>query len=1136
MSGHFTKAGGSIHYELRLDPTYIVKVKLAQCIARSIAEMALSQRDAVDVLPTSQSKLSFVYYGTLDDISQAKLKEWLRVLAHENLTSALKRSISILVYCVIIAAFGVTFPVPVKASVLFQQAVETLQPVKNGMTSVVADEVPQVPYLSSIGVGLRGYAVDRRGRWLGVEHGVVDLWSIATGEKVQTLRPPQGPGTTGSLHGLAFSPDGNLVAVGWRSDSTASILIFDRTTGRIVKTFQNLANVVSDIRFSPDGGLLAASLMAGGVELFDVRTGAEIGRDLNFGGASFTVDFSSTGGLLVLPSLDGFLHIYQASRSGLRLLGQGRARAFSDNPISARFSPAGDVITVTFDQLNTVYLYAVNNLNKVGELTAPLLSSNFPDSAWSDTSDKLSVVYMDTKNRSRVRQWLGARPDAFTSSLINTLSKSRTIDVDGHGSINGIAALPNGAALVVTSTLAWGVISPDGQVAWRESRDNGGRMAEHLIDTKNPVPILLSDDARKIAFFAGGNKPEVIFDITRREFLATDASVHPAKIAAAGLKINIAGTSMNGFLHMNARPTVNGKPLEIEPYEYPTGLAIARDGGKFAMSTTAGIRMYSTDGTVLWRAGFAAYAINLSKDGQWLVEDGGNVIRWLCVSDGKLLLSFLPNLATKQWVLWTPSGYYDSSADGDALVGWAVNHGLTQASDFYPLSQFADAMRRPDIVDRVLQTTDESQALEMANKAAGRPTLTTQQMLARLNLGAKLSAGLMVSALSAKPNGGDVGLTRDYEVNGLVTPDVVARLLPPTIQAIDIPQTFSSDRVTIRFKVSAPANAPFAGEPRVLVNGRWQPRSRAVSQLTADVRTVVVTDLPPQDSIVNIYVDNNNGPSAPLVVPLKWVGSAQPPRDKRTAAVRKPKLFILAVGISQYARADLQLTFADRDAEQIISAMTTQQGKAYSSVSTRLIMNQNATRLAVLAGLNWLKSQVAADDVGLLFLSGHGLQTSDGFYFFAPADFDPARPRDTGVKYIQIRDALVGFESKGNRAVFLIDTCYSGGVLGENAISSSGETFARTLGRGQNSMVGMTSSSGHQVSLEKVEWGDGAFTKALLEGIVEARADAAQTGEITMLGLGSYVSQRVRSLTGQAQTPIFISPEVGLQDFSIALH
>ncbi len=474
------------------------------------------------------------------------------------------------------------------------------------------------------------------------------------------------------------------------------------------------------------------------------------------------------------------------------------------------------------------------------------------------------------------------------------------------------------------------------------------------------------------------------------------------------------------------------------------------------------------------------------------------------------------------------------------MVEWRVNRGLNQPSDIFPLSRFADEMRRPDIVGRVLETLDETQAIELADAAAGLSNVRQAQKLGQQsNFGGLSSQSCKASAPKKRGDKSACSAVASYSnANGPITPRIIATLLPPVIDKVDIPATFSSDHVTVKFRVREADNSPWKGEPRVKVNGEWQPRSRAVSQVAPDVRTLTIGGLLPKDSVIEIYADNANSTSTPLVIPLTWDKNASVATRATPAPPlsRKPRLFILAIGVSQYQRPDLRLTFADHDAEQLVAAMAAQQGREYTSVTTKLLVNGQATRAAVMEGLNWLQSQVAADDVGLLFLAGHGLEASDSHYFFAPTDFDPNHPRDSGVEYIAIRDALVRFEGKGNRTIFLIDTCHSGGVLGANTVSSSGEAFGRSLGANQYAMAGLTSSTGGQVSLEKVDWGDGAFTKALLEGIVQAKADSADSHEITMLGLGYYVSQRVKVLTQQAQTPMFISPESGLKDFVIAIH
>ncbi len=68
----------------------------------------------------------------------------------------------------------------------------------------------------------------------------------------------------------------------------------------------------------------------------------------------------------------------------------------------------------------------------------------------------------------------------------------------------------------------------------------------------------------------------------------------------------------------------------------------------------------------------------------------------------------------KEWVLWTPQGYYDTSIEGDSrLLGWHINPDLDSVlpTDFVPIGTFARTMNRPDLLSQVWVTGNLDQAL-----------------------------------------------------------------------------------------------------------------------------------------------------------------------------------------------------------------------------------------------------------------------------------------------------------------------------------------------------------------------------------------------------------------------------------------
>ena len=93
------------------------------------------------------------------------------------------------------------------------------------------------------------------------------LWDLETGRLLRVLRPPIGAGNEGKLYAVAISPDGAIVAAGgwtgWGWDGTASVHLFDRQSGRLLRRLTGLANVINYLAFSREGDYLAATLYGG---------------------------------------------------------------------------------------------------------------------------------------------------------------------------------------------------------------------------------------------------------------------------------------------------------------------------------------------------------------------------------------------------------------------------------------------------------------------------------------------------------------------------------------------------------------------------------------------------------------------------------------------------------------------------------------------------------------------------------------------------------------------------------------------------------------------------------------------------------------------------------------------------------
>lgn len=465
-------------------------------------------------------------------------------------------------------------------------------------------------------------------------------------------------------------------------------------------------------------------------------------------------------------------------------------------------------------------------------------------------------------------------------------------------------------------------------------------------------------------------------------------------------------------------------------------------------------------------------------------------IRWHRMTDGKEVLAFFPHKDRKRWILWTPSGYYDASPGAEDLIGWHVNNGPDAAADFFPVSQFRDTYYRPDVIARVLQTGDESRALQLANEEAGRK-------LQQLDL---------------------------------------ARQLPPVVEIISPADgaAVSSSEVTVRFSVRSPSGEPVTNV-KALVDGRPAGARQLVQEeAAASGEREIKVSVPARDAVVSVIAENRFAASTPANVRLKWRGAAQAAARPESFVI-KPKLYVLAVGVSRYGNPKYNLRFADKDARDFVATMQAQKGLLYRDVVVyqgKALTNDEATKDEILDGLDWIRKETTGNDVAMVFFAGHGVNDQNNYYYFCPHGIDPERLLRTGVAFSDIKNTVSAIAGK---AVFFVDTCHSGNSLGLGGRRGGLDIniVINELSSAENGVVVFSASTGSESSYERAEWNNGAFTKAVVEGLGGA-ASIGDTGRITYSMLNVYVSERVKQLTGRTQHPTMMSPQT-VPDFPIAV-
>ena len=855
---------------------------------------------------------------------------------------------------------------------------------------------------------------------------------------------------------------------------------------------------------SADGGLAAvggwtkAGYSGSGnhnIYLFDTATGGMVQRLSGLGNVINDLEFHSGGALAAALGGTGGIRVWRPSSGGYRLAAKDTDYGAASYGIA--FSHDGRLASVSFD--GHIRLYD-DDFQLIGKRRAQ--GGNRPYSAaFSPDGSRLAVGYNDSP-----------RVEVLDGHGLELLYRPDIAGADEPGQrIESLAFAPGGALYgggvyrdyidggwwrlarrwedggrgdyrdfkAADNTIMDLKVLPDGSLLVAGGQPDWGRYGPdgqkiiykrgEIADFRNNAfeYFTLSRRGDKVSFKPQGGKA-MVFSLADRGLAASGETFQPYRDSGGGVSVT---DWKNSYA-----PRINGQEVGfLDQYERNRSVDVG-DGGTMLFGTEWSLYALEPSGKTRWRADVpgAAWAVKISGDGRVAVSaHSGGEIRWHRMADGEHLLSLFAHPDGRRWLAWSPQGYYDASPGADNLAGWHLGRGADAAAAFYPLSRFASRFYRPEVVTAIIRHADVKTAMAEAGKG-GRKIL----------------------------------------------PDAdIAQLLPPEIVIISPSdgQEVSSGRVRVRYRVSSPSGEEVSSV-RAFVDGR--PVGERGLRPVGTVGEIEVS-VPERDCRISLVAENRHAASEPAVVSVRW-------RGEEAFAV-KPRLYVLAVGVSGYRDADLRLDYAAKDARDFVDSLKSQDGGLYRGVTARLLTDAQATKGDILDGLDWILRETTQKDVAMVFLAGHGVNDDYGDYYFLPQDTARERLRRTGIPYSEISSTVSNIAGK---ALFFIDTCHSGNVLGTRGGSLDINGIINQLASAENGVVVFASSSGRQFSLEDPAWNNGAFTKALVEGI---RGGAAYRGDrITVNMLDLYISERVKELTGGRQTPTTAKPST-VPDFPIAL-
>lgn len=233
---------------------------------------------------------------------------------------------------------------------------------------------------------------------------------------------------------------------------------------------------------------------------------------------------------------------------------------------------------------------------------------------------------------------------------------------------------------------------------------------------------------------------------------------------------------------------------------------------------------------------------------------------------------------------------------------------------------------------------------------------------------------------------------------------------------------------------------------------------------------------------------------------------SRPQTDMRAG---ETKVFAIIVGVASYQHMP-SLKYTDDDAYQLYAFLKSPEGGAIPDHQIKILIDEGATDQTIRKELKYIASLADANDVILLYLSGHGI---DGAY--APGDFDGYK------NHLPYEDILAELnKSKAKHKLFIADACHSGSMIAasRSPLHISMENFYNAYNAAESGTAILMSSKKDEVSLEYGGLRQGIFSHFLIKGL-KGMADTNKDKLVTINELYQYISSQVKSYTNHAQTP-----------------
>ena len=321
-----------------------------------------------------------------------------------------------------------------------------------------------------------------------------------------------------------------------------------------------------------------------------------------------------------------------------------------------------------------------------------------------------------------------------------------------------------------------------------------------------------------------------------------------------------------------------------------------------------------------------------------------------------------------------------------------------------------------------------------------------------------------------------------------------------------------------------------------------------------------------QSKTLTVRVPLAHGQNWLEITPIDSMGIAGDTQRFRTIREgdRETTLYVITLGVSDYADDTLDLQYAAKDARDVAAAF-----EKYGSgqVKTLVLTDAEVSDENVLKKVREFLSSATVDDRVILYLAGHGMLDEQLEYRYAPAAFDTNNITGTGISMDALKKSLQSCAAR--KHLLLLDTCHSGSLgeedmeklaanglqlpHGVRAIQNRGmkvKAASAALGnaaqkkrymedfftshdnvRGINIIAG---TAGSEFALESDTWQNGVFAASIVETLKNRlKSDLNADGFLNVDEFQTLVVKRVGELTGGTQVPTSVSSEDNVMNIAV---